>query len=153
MTTNLNAEIDMAKEAVQVKPTRDISHMPVVRGYDLNKGVDYDAIFSQYTSIGIQATNLGRSINIINKMIDWKLENDTIIDQSSFDKDDKIIHGRCRIFLGYTSSCVSSGLRDVIRFLCEHRMIDVVCTPATGIDEDLMKCFGDHLVKKFTDPV
>ena len=25
------------------------------------------AIFSQYTSIGIQATNLGRSINIINK--------------------------------------------------------------------------------------
>lgn len=87
----------------------------------------------------------------MNKMIEWRLENDKSVDTSTFSDDDFKIHSHCRIFLGYTSSCVSSGLRDIIRYLCEHRMVDVLCTPATGIDEDLMKCFGSHMVTKFTD--
>lgn len=30
---------------------------------------------------------------------------------------------KCKIFLGYTSNLVSSGLREVIRFLVEHSMV------------------------------
>lgn len=29
----------------------------------------------------------------------------------------------CTIFLGYTSNIVSSGLRETIRFLVEHKMV------------------------------
>ena len=36
-------------------------------------------------------------------------------------------HGRprtsCTIFLGFTSNIVSSGMRDIVRFLAEHNMV------------------------------
>ena len=53
-------------------------------------------------------------------------------------------HGRqrpaCTIFLGYTSNLVSSGLRETIRFLAQHNMIDCIVTSAGGVEEDLIKC-------------
>ena len=30
---------------------------------------------------------------------------------------------KCTIFLGYTSNMISCGMREVIRFLCMHRMV------------------------------
>lgn len=30
---------------------------------------------------------------------------------------------KCKIFLGFTSNLVSSGIRDIIRFLVQHRMV------------------------------
>ena len=30
---------------------------------------------------------------------------------------------KCKIFLGFTSNLVSSGIRDVIRFLTQHKMV------------------------------
>jgi deoxyhypusine synthase len=32
-------------------------------------------------------------------------------------------HIRCKIFFGYTSNLISSGLRESIRFLVEHKMV------------------------------
>ena len=32
----------------------------------------------------------------------------------------------CTIFLGFTSNMVSSGVRDTIRFLVQHRMVRVL---------------------------
>lgn len=49
---------------------------------------------------------------------------------------------RCKIFLAYTSNLVSAGLRETIRFLVEHRMVDVVVTTAGGVEEDLIKCLA-----------
>lgn len=40
-----------------------------IKGYDFNNGIDYDALFSSYSSMGIQATNLNRAEDIINKMV------------------------------------------------------------------------------------
>jgi len=31
---------------------------------------------------------------------------------------------KCKIFLGFTSNLVSSGIRDIIRFLAQHRMVN-----------------------------
>jgi hypothetical protein len=31
---------------------------------------------------------------------------------------------KCKIFLGFTSNLVSSGIRDVIRFLVQHHMVN-----------------------------
>ena len=44
-----------------------------------------------------------------------------------------------KLFLGYTSNLVSSGVREQIRWLVQHRMVDVLCTTAGGIEEDFIK--------------
>lgn len=59
---------------------------------------------------------------------------------------------RCTIFLGYTSNLVSSGLRDVIRYLCEHRMVDAIVTTAGGVEEDIIKCLAPTFLGDFALP-
>lgn len=49
---------------------------------------------------------------------------------------------RTTIFLGYTSNLISSGLREIIRFLAQNRMVDCLVTTAGGIEEDVIKCLG-----------
>jgi deoxyhypusine synthase len=46
------------------------------------------------------------------------------------------------VLLGYTSNLISSGLRDVIRFLVQHSYVSGIVTSAGGIEEDLIKCLG-----------
>ena len=46
-----------------------------------------------------------------------------------------------KLFLGYTSNLVSSGVREQIRWLVQHRMVDVLCTTAGGIEEDFIKVY------------
>ena len=48
----------------------------------------------------------------------------------------------CTIFLGFTSNLVSSGLRETIRFLVQHNMVDCIVTSAGGVEEDLIKCLS-----------
>ena len=45
-----------------------------------------------------------------------------------------------KIFLSYTSNMISSGMREIIRFLVEHKKVDALITTAGGIEEDFMKC-------------
>lgn len=52
----------------------------------------------------------------------------------------------CTIFLGFTSNLVSSGLRETIRFLVEHKMIDCIVTTAGGVEEDFIKCLAPTFV-------
>lgn len=103
----------------------------VVKGYDFNNGLDFDKLFDCYSNVGFQATRLGKAISITKKMIE--------------EKDPK-----CKIFLGYTSNMISCGVREVIRWLCEHKYVDVICTTAGGIEEDMMKCLADTYVGKFS---
>ena len=44
-----------------------------------------------------------------------------------------------KIFLGFTSNLISSGVREHIRYLVQHRMVDVLVTTAGGVEEDLIK--------------
>ena len=44
--------------------------------------------------------------------------------------------------MAYTSNLVSAGLRETIRFLVEHRLVDVVVATAGGVEEDLIKCLA-----------
>ncbi len=98
-----------------------------IEGYDFNKGVDYEKIIESYASSGLQATNLHKAIQIIREMISSK----------------------AFIYLGYTSNIVTSGLRDIIRYLAEHKMINVLVTSAGGIEEDIIKCLGNFIVGSF----
>mmetsp|Transcript_32886 Transcript_32886/g.129140 ORF Transcript_32886/g.129140 Transcript_32886/m.129140 type:complete len:285 (-) Transcript_32886:65-919(-) len=56
---------------------------------------------------------------------------------------------RCTIFLGYTSNLISSGIRETIRFLVQHKMVDAIVTTAGGVEEDLIKCLGSTYIGDF----
>lgn len=100
-----------------------------IKGYDFNSGfVDYDKLLDSYMSTGFQATHFAKAIDIINKMIKDKVT----------------------IYLGYTSNMVSSGLREIFRYLAEHKKVDVIVTTAGGIEEDIIKCLGDFKLGKFS---
>lgn len=99
----------------------------VIRGYDFNKGINYEEIIRSFASTGFQASHLSKAIEIVNKMIEEK----------------------AFIFLGYTSNMVSSGIREVIRYLVEDKKINVIVTTAGGIEEDIIKCLGDFVLGDF----
>lgn len=56
----------------------------------------------------------------------------------------------CTIFLGFTSNLVSSGLRETIRFLVQHKLIDCIVTTAGGVEEDFIKCLAPTFVGDFS---
>jgi deoxyhypusine synthase len=98
-----------------------------IEGYDFDNGVDYEKIIKSFASVGFQASHFSRAVEIVNKMISEK----------------------AKIFLGYTSNMVSSGLRDIIRYLVKHKKVHVLVTTAGGIEEDLMKCMGNFVLGNF----
>ena len=142
-STNVEKDPDYAKakESVFMKSTTlddgDI-------GYDFNQGVDYHELFKSYTNIGFQANSMGIAIDIINRMIDWRLSDEPVSEEESdLYLDPKVREKtRCTIFLGYTSNMASCGMRDIIRYLCEHRMVDAIVTTCGGIEEDFIKCLA-----------
>jgi len=100
-----------------------------IKGYDFNKGIDYEKLLDGYLTTGFQATHFAKAIEIINKMLKEKVT----------------------IYLGYTSNLVTSGLREIFRYLAEHKKVDVIVTTAGGIEEDFIKCFGSFKLGKFSE--
>jgi deoxyhypusine synthase len=98
-----------------------------IKGYDFNEGVNYEKLLDNYGSLGLQASNLHKAMDIINEMISSK----------------------AFIYLGYTSNIVTSGLRDVIRYLAENKKVNVLVTTAGGVEEDIIKCLGDFKLGDF----
>lgn len=98
-----------------------------VKGYDFNQTFDFKKLIESYASTGFQATHLAKAIAIIKQMR----------------KDN------CIIYFGYTSNMVTSGLRDVFRYLAEHKLIDIIVTTAGGIEEDFIKCFAPFILGDF----
>lgn len=54
------------------------------------------------------------------------------------------------IFLGYTSNLISSGLRDTLRFLVQHKHVSAIVTTAGGVEEDFIKCLAPTFHGSFT---
>ncbi|KAI9227210.1 MAG: DHS-like NAD/FAD-binding domain-containing protein [Piptocephalis tieghemiana] len=125
-----------------------------IRGYDFNQGVDLAALMDSYATTGFQATSVGQAIDQINQMRAWRLSDEPLTDDTPEELQDPEVRAntRCRIFLGYTSNLVSSGVRETIRFLCEHRMVDCLVTTAGGVEEDLIKCLGPTVLGDFSMP-
>jgi deoxyhypusine synthase len=141
-----------AREAVLFE-TKALPDTETVKGYDFNQGIDYEALLKSYGRTGYQATNLSRSIQQINKMLDWRLSNEPISEDDTMDEKLSDPEYRkkvmCTIFLGYTSNLVSSGLREIFRYLVQHRMIDCIVTTAGGIEEDFIKCLAPTYMGDF----
>uniref|UniRef100_A0A8D3C376 deoxyhypusine synthase n=1 Tax=Scophthalmus maximus TaxID=52904 RepID=A0A8D3C376_SCOMX len=125
----------VAMEAV-LKPSCDLPEdMPKIKGYEFNQGVDLHAVLKSYHTTGFQASNFSLAIQEINHMIEKRLDS-----------------SGCTIFLGYTSNLISSGVRESIRYLAEHKMVDVIVTTAGGIEEDFIKCLAHTYLGDFSLP-
>lgn len=73
--------------------------------------------------------------------ISWRLSDEEVTEEEDGElRDHEFRKGvRCKIFLGYTSNLISSGVREHVRWLAEHRMVDVIVTTAGGVEEDFVK--------------
>nr|GAT54097.1 predicted protein [Mycena chlorophos] len=130
-----------------VDPTTTIS----VQGPDLSSPLSLQAFLKSYERIGFQATSLGRAIDVVNKMRTWRLSDEPIGPDESEDYLDPSVRAetRCKVFLGYTSNLISSGLREVILHLVKNKHVSVLVTTAGGIEEDLIKCLGKTYLADF----
>ncbi|XP_075994870.1 deoxyhypusine synthase [Genypterus blacodes] len=140
--------LSLASEAV-FKPSCDLPEdMLKIQGYDFNKGVDHKALLKSFLTTGFQASSLGLAIEQINQMIEKRLE--PVQAGECTESDYCSNTSGCTIFLGYTSNLISSGVRESIRYLAEHRMVDVIVTTAGGIEEDLIKCLAHTYLGDFS---
>lgn len=103
---------------------------PEIKGYNFEEEFDFNKFIESYKSMGIQGTNLGMAIDIINKMIE-----------------DNVF-----IFLGATSNMISSGNREIIKYLVKHKKIHAIVMSAGAVEEDIIKCFKPFIIGSFDIP-
>ncbi|KAF5397060.1 Deoxyhypusine synthase [Paragonimus heterotremus] len=126
-----------------------------VKGYDFNNGLDYEALLNSFASIGFQATQFGRAVDVINMMLDKRVEQPASLEQrrqaAVYTESHPLrrMSNNCTVFLSYTSNMVSCGVRDIIRFIVQYNMVDVLVTSAGGIEEDLIKCMAPSYIGDF----
>jgi deoxyhypusine synthase len=116
---------DIASEALLVDSQEPEGKS--IKGYDFNEKFDFNKLLESYATTGAQASNLAKAIEIIKKM---RKE-------------------RAFIYLGYTSNMITTGMREIIRYLAEHKLVDYLVTTAGGIEEDFIKCMGDFKLGEF----
>ena len=126
MTNKKEKSVESARENV-LKPSVSLEGWPEVKGFDFNEPFDFERFVQSLNTTGLQAHNLYRAILIARKM-----------------RDDG-----ATIFLGYTSNMVSSGLRESIRYLVEHKLVHFLVTSAGGIEEDVIKCLKPFVVGSY----
>lgn len=122
---NNNEKAKIAEQAL-LKKSKEVGGLSI-RGYDFNKKFDFNEMMASFASTGAQATSLSKAIEIVKKMRKEK----------------------AFIYLGYTSNMITTGNREIIRYLVEHKMIDYLVTTAGGIEEDFIKCIGDFKLGSF----
>ncbi len=133
-----------AADAVLVKSVTMPEGTKEVSGYEYNDGIDFEKMLQSYITTGFQATNLGRAMEIINNMLSWKPE--TAPEEPMKNGVDQT---KTTIFLGYTSNLVSCGMRESLRYLVEHKLVDAVVSTGGGIEEDFIKCLAPTYMGSF----
>ncbi|KAG9153089.1 hypothetical protein Leryth_012351 [Lithospermum erythrorhizon] len=153
VATNGNNALDSVRSAL-FKKSENLDGSAKIIGYDFNGGVNYDELFKSFVGSGFQASHLGDAIQIVNDMLSWRLAHESPSEDCTQEEKDPAFREsiKCKIFLGFTSNLVSSGLRETFRYLAQHRMVDVMVTTAGGIEEDLIKCLGHTYKGDFALP-
>lgn len=113
-----------------VKDCLSLESHPQIKGYDFEKEFDFQKFLEAFSYSGFQASNLGEGIEIIKAMRREK----------------------ATIFLSFTSNQVSSGNREVIKYLVKNKKVDVLVTSAGGVEEDLIKVLKPFVLGQFQAP-
>ncbi|KAH7386839.1 Deoxyhypusine synthase-domain-containing protein [Phaeosphaeria sp. MPI-PUGE-AT-0046c] len=112
-----------------------------VQGIDFNqyssRSITVEELVGGYANMGFQATSVGEAVRIINDMRSWR---------------DPESDERTTVFLGYTSNLISSGLRETLRYLVQHKHVAAIVTTAGGVEEDFIKCLAPTYLGAFSTP-
>ncbi|KAI6047217.1 Deoxyhypusine synthase [Pisolithus marmoratus] len=136
-----------AAEAI-LQPSHPVPETAVfVEGPDFESDLSLQQLLQSYERIGFQANSLGKAIDI--RM--WRLSDEPISSDESDEYTDYNVRARtrCNIFLGYTSNLISSGLRDIIKYLVKYKHVCAIVTTAGGVEEDFIKCLGKTYLADF----
>ncbi|KAM3837050.1 deoxyhypusine synthase isoform 1-T1 [Vipera latastei] len=149
---NVTSALPAGAVAAVLKPSTELPKgSSTVHGYDFDRGLDYNALLQSYLNTGFQATSFGQAVNEINRMIEAKLRPLAEDEGNHADLNPCSRHlTGCTIFLGFTSNLISSGVRETIRYLVQHNMVDVLVTTAGGVEEDLIKCLAPTYIGDFS---
>jgi deoxyhypusine synthase len=98
--------------------------MSHVKDFKWKKGMNVDDFVDNLSTVGFQSTEIGKAIETIIKMKETG----------------------AKIFLTFTSNMVTSGLRGFFAQLIKLKMADIVVTTVGGIEEDIMKAFGEKFI-------
>jgi len=92
-----------------------------VKDFKWSEGMSVVDLVGAMRNVGFQSVELAKAADLIVKMK----------------------KNSAKVFLTFTSNMVTSGLRGFFAQLVELRMADVLVTTVGGIEEDIMKSFGD----------
>ena len=123
---------NIKKKHIQYAPKEcmTLEGHPSIEGYDFEKGLDFRHFLHAYSRMGFQGTHLAQGIEIAKAMQREK----------------------ATIFLSYTSNQVSSGNREIIKYLVKHQKVQVLITSAGGIEEDIIKALKPFVLGQFDVP-
>jgi len=121
---------DYQKHQKAMRKYETLEGWPEVHGYEFNEPFEFSKFLDAYGSSGIQATSLKRAIDVCNSMIDDK----------------------AFIFLSATSNMVSSGMREIIRYLVEHKHVHCLVMSAGAVEEDVIKTLKPFVLGSFDTP-
>ena len=102
-------------------------HLSPIKGFGISPKVTVEQLVKSYGSLGYQASHLSRAAEVVHRM-----QND-----------------KATIFLSLTSNMISSGLREIIAQLCQHKLVDCIITSTGSIEEDVMKCSSPFSLGSF----
>lgn len=148
---------NLAADAVLVKSVPVPEDFVECKGIDYSKDSAYDISASELVAnmktMGFQGSALGRACDIINQMRSWRGKHKSELEEHDVKGDfDDEGYQKTTIFLGYTSNLISSGLRETIRFLVQHKFVSALVSSAGGIEEDLIKCLAPTYLGDFALP-
>ena len=141
----------VAAAVLQQSDDSSLKDTPSCEGPDFDKDRTLDGLCAKLLTTGFQATNIGLAVKEIERMRAWRLSDvPPTENEDDVFKDPKVRRNKkAKIFLAYTSNMISSGVREVIRYLVQHKHVDVLVTTGGGIEEDLMKCLAPHKMGDF----
>ncbi|CAN3365534.1 deoxyhypusine synthase [Diutina catenulata] len=147
----------IATDAVLVKSEPVPEDFVEVSGVDYSQDAAYNSsashLIDSMRNMGFQASSLASACDIINEMTAWKgVHRDTLDEHDRKGHFDADGFQRTTIFMGYTSNLISSGLRDSLRYLVQHKKVQAVVASAGGIEEDLIKCLAPTYMGDFALP-
>lgn len=111
-------------------PTNDLRDHPDISGFELDQDLSASELLEKMAGLGFQASRLSQALEVIKAM---RRENSTV-------------------FLAFTGNMITSGLRELIRYLVQHKFVDVLVTNGGGVEEDVMKSLDTFKLGEFNIP-
>ncbi|OWB58291.1 hypothetical protein B5S28_g4304 [[Candida] boidinii] len=137
--------------------------IPVPDNFEEVKGIDYSKpesrnskakfLVNSMKTMGFQASSVSKACDIIDEMRSWRGKHiSELEDHEKKGEFDDEGYQKTTIFMGFTSNLISSGLRDTLRYLVQHKMVSAIVSTAGGIEEDLIKCLAPTYMGEFSLP-